>query len=72
VAENADGTLTPAPESVADSLRRVADKRNDDKLRQAQETLAQLVMTDPAAAENKVQYIASLIIALRKNRGPRS
>jgi hypothetical protein len=70
MAGNADGTLTPAPESAADALRRIAGRRDDDKLAQAQSMLAEILATDPDNAANKVRRIAATIIALKARRGP--
>lgn len=72
MAENHDGTLTPAAESASDALRRVATGRSESKLREAQERLAQLLLTDPDAAQNKAHYIASLVVALRRSRDLRN
>jgi hypothetical protein len=67
-----EGGLTPTPERGVDALRRIAGKRDDDKLAAAQAALAKLLSDDSHdAPEIRAQRKAALIVALRGGvRGP--
>jgi hypothetical protein len=66
MAQNADGTLTPAPESAADALRRIAGRRSDAKVAAMQALMLKMLQPDPQR-----ERAMSLVATVNALRGPR-